>query len=186
MVFEFLLKIIDVMHSYFGKISEENIKNNFVLIYELLDGEIIMTNNTGFGCVAIYSILIAFYNWNDVTNILFYYIEILDFGYPQNTDTGVLKTFITQQGIKSATKEEQAQITSQVFYITFLSFFFLAFINSIDECLFKLTRIQLNLHVRKKKSFKMYGASISMQYELLKFERHFLNGSIIFVSECNR
>lgn len=77
MVFEFLLKIIDVMQSYFGKISEENIKNNFVLIYELLD-------------------------------------EILDFGYPQNSDTGVLKTFITQQGIKSATKEEQAQITSQV------------------------------------------------------------------------
>lgn len=43
-----------------------------------------------------------------------YFSEILDFGYPQNTDTGVLKTFITQQGIKSATKEEQAQITSQV------------------------------------------------------------------------
>lgn len=38
MVFELLLKIIDVMQSYFGKISEENIKNNFVLIYELLDG----------------------------------------------------------------------------------------------------------------------------------------------------
>ena len=65
------------MQSYFGKISEENVKNNFVLIYELLD-------------------------------------EILDFGYPQNTDTGILKTFITQQGIKSATKEEQSQITSQV------------------------------------------------------------------------
>lgn len=41
MVFEFLLKIIDVMQSYFGKISEENIKNNFVLIYELLDGELL-------------------------------------------------------------------------------------------------------------------------------------------------
>lgn len=40
--------------------------------------------------------------------------EILDFGYPQNSDTGVLKTFILQTGIKSATKEEQAQITSQV------------------------------------------------------------------------
>lgn len=77
MVFEFLLKMCDVMQSYFGKISEENVKNNFVLIYELLD-------------------------------------EILDFGYPQNTDTGILKTFITQQGVKSATKEEQAQITSQV------------------------------------------------------------------------
>src|SRR5882762_1535513 len=77
MVFEFLLKMCEVMQSYFGKISEENVKNNFVLIYELLD-------------------------------------EILDFGYPQNTDTGILKTFITQQGIKSATKEEQSQITSQV------------------------------------------------------------------------
>lgn len=40
MVFEFLLKVIDVMQSYFGKISEENIKNNFVLIYELLDGKL--------------------------------------------------------------------------------------------------------------------------------------------------
>merc|ERR1712193_137187 len=77
MVFEFLLKMCDVMAAYFGKISEENVKNNFVLIYELLD-------------------------------------ELLDFGYPQNTDTGILKTFITQQGIKSASREEQAAITSQV------------------------------------------------------------------------
>ena len=65
------------MQAYFGKISEENVKNNFVLIYELLD-------------------------------------ELLDFGYPQNTDTGILKTFITQQGIKSASREEQEAITSQV------------------------------------------------------------------------
>lgn len=28
-------------------------------------------------------------------------VEILDFGYPQNSETGALKTFITQQGIKS-------------------------------------------------------------------------------------
>ena len=39
MVFEFLYKMCDVMAAYFGKISEENIKNNFVLIYELLDGK---------------------------------------------------------------------------------------------------------------------------------------------------
>ena len=39
MVFEFLNKMVIVMNSYFGKITEENIKNNFVLIYELLDGE---------------------------------------------------------------------------------------------------------------------------------------------------
>ena len=42
------------------------------------------------------------------------YNEILCLRYPQNTDTGVLKTFITQQGVKSVTKEEQAAITSQV------------------------------------------------------------------------
>lgn len=39
MVFEFLYKTCDVMSAYFGKISEENVKNNFVLIYELLDGK---------------------------------------------------------------------------------------------------------------------------------------------------
>lgn len=39
MVFEFLYKMCDVMSAYFGKISEENVKNNFVLIYELLDGK---------------------------------------------------------------------------------------------------------------------------------------------------
>lgn len=32
------------------------------------------------------------------------FTEILDFGYPQNTDTGILKTFITQQGVKSQVK----------------------------------------------------------------------------------
>ena len=40
MCFEFLNKAVEVMQSYFGKVSEENIKNNFVLIYELLDGNI--------------------------------------------------------------------------------------------------------------------------------------------------
>ena len=39
MVFEFLHKMTDVMAAYFGKVTEENIKNNFVLIYEILDGE---------------------------------------------------------------------------------------------------------------------------------------------------
>lgn len=43
MVFEFLYKMCDVMTAYFGKISEENIKNNFVLIYELLDGKMTHT-----------------------------------------------------------------------------------------------------------------------------------------------
>ena len=37
MVFEFLLKVVEIFQNYFGKITEENVKNNFVLIYELLD-----------------------------------------------------------------------------------------------------------------------------------------------------
>lgn len=31
----------------------------------------------------------------------FIFPEILDYGYPQNTDVGILKTYITQQGVKS-------------------------------------------------------------------------------------
>ena len=30
--------MVSVLESYFGKITEESVKNNFVLIYELLDG----------------------------------------------------------------------------------------------------------------------------------------------------
>lgn len=33
--------------------------------------------------------------------------EILDFGYPQNSETGALKTFITQQGIKGQVSRTQ-------------------------------------------------------------------------------
>lgn len=42
MVFEFLNRTVEIMISYFGKVTEEGIKNNFVLIYELLDGESLM------------------------------------------------------------------------------------------------------------------------------------------------
>ena len=61
LVFEFLYKLVSLGKSYFGKFDEEAVKNNFVLIYELLD-------------------------------------EIMDFGYPQNTDTDVLKLYITTEG----------------------------------------------------------------------------------------
>lgn len=36
---------------------------------------------------------------------VFVHTEILDFGYPQNSETGALKTFITQQGIKGQVSE---------------------------------------------------------------------------------
>lgn len=78
--------------------------------------------------VTIYFLFYVFFYYFLQFAIFFNLKEILDFGYPQNTDTGVLKTFITQQGIKSATKEEQAQITSQVNNSFNLDYFFCLFL----------------------------------------------------------
>lgn len=38
LVFEFCYRFINIAKSYFGKVDEESVKNNFVLIYELIDG----------------------------------------------------------------------------------------------------------------------------------------------------
>ncbi|KAL4817100.1 AP-2 complex subunit MU [Aspergillus spinulosporus] len=79
LVFEFLYRLVLLGKSYFGKFDEEAVKNNFVLIYELLD-------------------------------------EILDFGYPQNTETDTLKMYITTEGVKSAITNnptDSARITQQ-------------------------------------------------------------------------
>jgi AP-1 complex subunit mu len=54
---EFLHKLAEVFSAYFGKLEEESIKDNFVVVYELLD-------------------------------------EMMDFGYPQTTETDLLKDFI--------------------------------------------------------------------------------------------
>ena len=37
--------------------------------------------------------------------------EIADYGYPQKTDTAILKTFITQQGIKTQASQKLILIT---------------------------------------------------------------------------
>lgn len=63
LVFVFLHKIVRVMNEYFKEIEEESIRDNFVVIYELLD-------------------------------------ELLDFGYPQTTDSKILQEYITQDGHK--------------------------------------------------------------------------------------
>jgi hypothetical protein len=39
LVFEFLYRLITLGKGYFEKFDEEAVKNNFVLVYELLDGE---------------------------------------------------------------------------------------------------------------------------------------------------
>lgn len=73
LVFEFLSRFIAIGNSYFGKMNEEIVKNNYALVYELLD-------------------------------------EIIDFGYPQNSDVETLKLYITQGGIDGGklAKESQA------------------------------------------------------------------------------
>lgn len=63
MIFDFLYSLVKLFKSYFGEFSEKKIKENFSLIYELLD-------------------------------------EIMDYGYPQITDSNLLKKYITQEGNK--------------------------------------------------------------------------------------
>lgn len=58
LVFAFLHKIIAVLVDYLKELEEESIRDNFVLIYELLD-------------------------------------ELMDFGYPQTTDSKILQQYIT-------------------------------------------------------------------------------------------
>ncbi|KAF9282518.1 hypothetical protein BGZ68_005929 [Mortierella alpina] len=78
LVFEFCYRFINIGRSYFGKLDEVAVKENFVVIYELLD-------------------------------------EVLDFGYPQNSDADTLKLYITTESVKSerAIKEDSSKITTQ-------------------------------------------------------------------------
>ena len=57
-------------------------KSNFVLIYELIDGA---------------SVVGAVLGYHDSSSC----IEIIDFGYPQNSEIDTLKTYITTEGIRS-------------------------------------------------------------------------------------
>ena len=57
MIFFFLHRLVDLLIGYFTTLEEESIRDNFVIIYELLD-------------------------------------EVMDYGYPQNTDSKLLKEYI--------------------------------------------------------------------------------------------
>eukprot|EP01137_Pigoraptor_chileana_P029507 Opistho-2@14824 len=63
LIFVFLYKVVEVFKEYFKEMEEESIRDNFVIIYELLD-------------------------------------EVMDFGYPQTTESKILQEFITQEGYK--------------------------------------------------------------------------------------
>ena len=74
MTFSFLYKLKDILIDYFNVLEEETVKDNFVLIYELLD-------------------------------------EIMDHGYPQNTDAKLLKEYIKTSSFRLAVKKK---ITTEV------------------------------------------------------------------------
>ena len=75
-----MYRFVQISKAYFGKLDEESVKNNFVLIYELLDGQS---------------------SFPDSTSALMVMTEILDFGYPQNSEIDTLKMYITTESIKS-------------------------------------------------------------------------------------
>lgn len=99
LVFEFLYRLVGLGRGYFGKFDEEAVKNNFVLVYELLDGVYISHRFS------------EFTNKVEVNDCV---AEILDFGYPQNSETDTLKMYITTEGVKSErTTEDSSKITMQ-------------------------------------------------------------------------
>jgi len=70
----FLHKIVEVFTEYFKELEEESIRDNFVVIYELLD-------------------------------------EMMDFGYPQTTETKILQEYVSVlQGVGHVTNTMIAQV----------------------------------------------------------------------------
>lgn len=78
LIFQFLHRVVDVFREYFKELEEESIRDNFVLLYELLD-------------------------------------EVMDFGYPQTTESKILKEFITQESHRlEVTPSVPAAVTNAV------------------------------------------------------------------------
>ena len=72
------IKVLD----WSGNSPSLNPINNFTAIEDIKSSYITINNTLAW--------------WEIICN----FSEVLDFGYPQKTDTAILKTFITQQGMK--------------------------------------------------------------------------------------
>lgn len=79
--FKFLHDMIALFTSYFNRLDESSVRNNFVLIYELLD-------------------------------------EIMDNGLPQVLDVNLLKTYITQESVRSKIKEDSQKAKETSMQVT--------------------------------------------------------------------
>src|SRR3569833_4547049 len=73
----FLHKVVEVFTEYFKALEEESIRDNFVIIYELLD-------------------------------------EMMDFGYPQTTESKILQEYITQESHKLEIQRPPIAVTNAV------------------------------------------------------------------------
>ncbi|XP_075715100.1 AP-1 complex subunit mu-2 isoform X1 [Rhinoderma darwinii] len=74
LVYSFLYKVVEVFTEYFKELEEESIRDNFVIVYELLD-------------------------------------EVMDFGFPQTTESKILQEYITQQSNKLETAKSRVPTT---------------------------------------------------------------------------
>lgn len=101
LVFEFLYRFIVLGKSYFGKFDEEAVKNNFVLIYELLDGRGEVPD------ICCYTMRTQAYNLVAIS-------ETLDFGYPQNIETDTLKMYITTEGVHHSSLRSKPPDSSRI------------------------------------------------------------------------
>jgi len=77
MLLTFLYKVVDVFKDYFKEVEEESIRDNFTIVYELLD-------------------------------------EMMDFGYPQTTESQVLQEFITQESHKLDLSKSEVHVPASV------------------------------------------------------------------------
>jgi len=77
MLLSFLYKLIDVFTDYFKEVEEESIRDNFTIVYELLD-------------------------------------EMMDFGYPQTTESQVLQEYITQESHKLDLTKSEVHVPASV------------------------------------------------------------------------
>ena len=102
-MFEFLYKLVEICKSYFTKIDEDVIKDNYVLVYELLDGALFWGAGRGDGPrrpAARTRLIREFRVWCASARAA-PAAEILDHGYPQNSETDTLKQYISQEEIRS-------------------------------------------------------------------------------------
>ncbi len=78
LIFSFLHKVVEILIDYFNQLEDESIRDNFVLIYELLD-------------------------------------EVMDHGYPQTTDTKILKECIKTESNRIKVDNLTSLMTGQQF-----------------------------------------------------------------------